>query len=165
MLDIPKSNGSIIANLGWRGAWKTVSFTGGPFDAAPQTAFRVAVRAERITPLRDCDVWLPIKDFQVPANAGDVEEALVRAYRAALAGKTVYVGCMGGYGRTGLFLALLAKVAGIQNPVKWVRDTYNHRAVETKDQMRYVDEFDVSSVRRAVMLSAWASRFGFNASK
>ena len=43
---------------------------------------------------------------------------------------------MGGWGRTGLFLALLAKVCGVENPVTYVRENYSPRAVETTDQHR-----------------------------
>ena len=58
------------------------------------------------------------------------------------------VGCLGGQGRTGLFLALLAKVWGIADPVKYVRRVYLRRAVETRDQEEWVADFEASGLRR-----------------
>lgn len=147
----------ITLPLGWRGGWKKPKFVGGPFDTAPADSFRVAVRAEFIEP-GDADVHLPIKDFSTPDDADAVEDALFEAYAAALKGQPVFVGCMGGMGRTGLFLALLAKTAGIQEPVRWVKQNYNPHAVETNPQAKYVNEFDVSGVRERVLGYAWGAR-------
>lgn len=143
--------------LGWKGAWLVPTFTGGPFDSAPVDHYRVAVRAEMIDPA-NVDLHLPIRDFSTPDDDEEVEDILVLTYLAALNGQKVYVGCRGGFGRTGLFLALLAKVAGIENPVGWVRVYYNLRAVETERQAAYVQEFDVSNVRKRVIKGAWLSR-------
>ncbi|CAA2141496.1 hypothetical protein [Hyphomicrobium sp. ghe19] len=156
MLSEPKPLGTIVMPLGWRGGWRKVRITGGPFDGRPdgEDAFNVAVRAERVQ-AGDADVHLPIRDFSIPNSDADVAVALIQTMRAALQDKEVYVGCMGGYGRTGLFLALLAKTAGIEDPVEWVRDNYNGRAVETERQYDYIDDFDVSGVRRAVFGYAW----------
>ena len=87
------------------------------------------MRAERV-PEYGVDIWVPIPDFQVPSERqlAQVENALERAFAAALDGKRVYVGCAGGYGRTGLFLALMAKVAGVKDPVAYVRLHYNSHA-------------------------------------
>jgi len=160
----PAKNGEIIVDLGWKGGFKTVQFDGGPFNSAPYAAFRVAVRAEGISP-GAADVHLPIRDFSVPEDDAAVEQALKESFEAALQGKPVYVGCMGGYGRTGLFLALLAKTAGVPAPVAWVRENYHRRAVETENQEAYVALFDVSKVRRSVLGYAWGRRiksiFGF----
>ena len=98
-------------------------------------AFGVCVRAER-APSGRYNVHLPIHDFSVPSpdQQDEVELALRETLEALLDGKKVYVGCMGGWGRTGLFLALLAKVCGVEEPVTYVRENYSSRAVETAEQ-------------------------------
>ena len=110
-------------------------------------------------PANGYDVHLPIHDFQVPQDEEDVVYALKDTLYAALSGRTVYVGCVGGWGRTGLFMALLAKAAGVDNPVEYVRRHYTPRAVETKGQLDYVDSFDVIQVRRWLFWQAWRSWF------
>lgn len=157
----PGANGSIKLNLGIKGALKSVEIIGGPFDQFPgrNKAFGVAVRAERIS-AGQADVHLPIRDFDVPRSADTVELALLAAFRAALLNRPVWVGCMGGWGRTGLFLALMAKVAGCAEPVDFVRKEYTPRAVETREQLAYVQAFDVSRVRFMVLRMAWRARLG-----
>ena len=151
-------NGYLPLNLGWRGAFYKLSIAGGPYDYFPgkDTAFGVCVRAERPGP---CHVHLPIKDFGVPRDEYAVELAIRDTLRAAIRGQQVYVGCMGGWGRTGLFLALLAKAAGVENPVEYVREHYSSRAVETADQENFVSDFDVMKLQSWLTRYAWSHRF------
>lgn len=155
-----QSNGSLPISLGWLGGFQKFEIVGGPYDAYPgrDYAFGVCVRAERV-PSNGYDVHLPIHDFSVPQDDADVVLALKNTLHAALTGRTVYVGCMGGWGRTGLFMALLAKAAGIENPVEYVRSNYTPRAVETKGQLDFVEKFDVSRVRRWLFWHGWKSWF------
>jgi protein-tyrosine phosphatase len=108
----------------------------------------------------DLDVLLPIPDFKVPTRAQleDVEYVIRRTLTAAIEGKRVWAGCMGGWGRTGMFLALLAKVADYDDAVGYVRRVYSKKACETKEQTRYVAEFDVRRLRRRLYGSAWRER-------
>jgi len=154
-----KPNGTLPIQMGWDGAYTKLEFVGGPYDAFPgrKVAFGVCVRAERTT-RESSDVWVPIKDFGVPKNAVVVEHALKGALQAALAGRQVYVGCMGGWGRTGLFLALLAKACGTPDPIGYVRKQYSPRAVETKDQEAYVKGFDVTYLQTWLFWAAWGKR-------
>jgi len=78
--------------------------------------------------------------------------------RAGLAGEKIYIGCMGGWGRTGLFMALLAKATGISDPVAFIREYYTPHAVETKEQQDYVANFDVSPIQRELWRWAWKVR-------
>lgn len=156
------ANGQITFDLGWRGAFKKLTFVGGPYDAFPglDQAFGVCVRKENVRK-GSFDINVPIEDFSVPPMSmrPRVEEALYWSAIAAIDGKLVYVGCMGGWGRTGLFLSLLAKACGEKDPVAAVRQRYTKRAVETKQQQKYVDEFDVRTARYAIYRAAWLSRF------
>lgn len=167
MIDRLKPNGVLPLFLGWRYAKLQLEFTGGPFDFYPafaiaqehDNAYGVCVRAEQVTKALSPDVHLPIRDFSVPENPAAVAGALTAALSAAIAGKKVYIGCMGGWGRTGLFMALLAKAAGIENPVEYVRLNYTPRAVETEKQEHYVEDFDVSAIQKALVWQAWKARF------
>lgn len=154
------ANGTLPINLGLKHAFMRFSVIGGPFDyraEMPGPVFGVCVRAERVPPT-GVDVYLPIRDFDVPSDAAAVSDAIRETLRAALAGETVYVGCMGGWGRTGLFMALLAKAAGIGDPVDYVRKHYTPRAIETKEQYAYVAGFDVTELRRWLVRQAWKQR-------
>jgi protein-tyrosine phosphatase len=92
-----------------------------------------------------------------------MDAGLEKAVQAITLGYPLYVGCMGGKGRTGLFLAVLAKAWGIKNPVEYVRANYYPHAVETKEQYAYVTNFKVSkAIRRRVWKAKAKSlvRFG-----
>ena len=153
------ANGALPISLGWGGAYESFTITGGPYNCYPgrDKAFGVCVRAENTDHVHK-DAWLPIVDFKVPTNPETVLKVLKQALGAALEGRPVYVGCMGGWGRTGLFLALLAKAAGIENPIEYVRSHYTPHAVETAAQERYVEEFDVSSIKVWLFWQAWSER-------
>ena len=97
----------------------------------------------------------PIKDFSVPPVA-ETEEALRQTIWAMARNAPVYIGCMGGLGRTGLFLSLLVKTLGVSDqPIKWVRQQYQSRAVETSAQEVFVHKFDVSKLQPT---AKWAKR-------
>jgi protein-tyrosine phosphatase len=90
-----------------------------------------------------CAVDIPTVDFQTP-DRKTLYRGLSKAIDLILAGEPVYVGCMGGKGRTGLFLAVLAKAYGIKKPVEFVRANYYAHAVETKDQYDFVKRFTIT---------------------
>ena len=83
-------------------------------------------------------------DFDIPVDVGrDWWLALVDDIKR-LGIKTVSTQCVGGHGRTGVQLAILAHLMGaIKQPdaatlIKWVRSNYCHHAVETYPQQEYV---------------------------
>jgi hypothetical protein len=79
-------------------------------------------------------------DFWVPLDRADALDALREAHRRATAGERVEVACRGGFGRTGTGLAALAVLDGLpaDDAVRWVRDRYHPRAVETPWQRRWL---------------------------
>lgn len=97
------------------------------------------------------DISIPTKDFDVPLVM-TLTSGLKQACTAIAEGNDLYVGCMGGVGRTGLFMACLVKclsAAGMMGhiyPVDYVRKNYNNHAVETAQQMEYVEDFDTTPV-------------------
>jgi protein-tyrosine phosphatase len=87
-------------------------------------------------------IHLPIPDFDVPS-----QEALSAAVKAAQArassGKNLAVHCYAGYGRTGMFLACMARrVLGMSpyEAIEWVR-SYVPTAIEVPEQVEVVKAF------------------------
>lgn len=140
---------------------------GGPIRDCPVSHFSVKMASEIDL---NCDVSVPTEDFNVPI-VSQLQEGVVRALMAMMTGRTVYAGCWGGIGRTGLFLAALAKVqieyrkakhrAGRgDDPVLYVRKHFIPHAVETKQQMDYIADFDVSTIVDWMLLTQNAMGLG-----
>ncbi|GAB3912402.1 protein-tyrosine-phosphatase [Microlunatus endophyticus] len=81
-------------------------------------------------------------DFGVPADRAIVLSDLGSLLDRARQGQSVEIGCLGGHGRTGTALALLAVLAGhpSDDAVAWVRTHYCPKAVETDEQQAYVTQ-------------------------
>lgn len=119
---------------------------GGPYAKRP-TSMRGVVVAKELTNLAH-DTALPIVDFKTPMHSS-AREAVDKAVAMILRGERVYIGCMGGRGRTGLFLACIAKTFGIKAPVEYVREHYFQHAVETADQYAFVRDWQPSAKTQA----------------
>ncbi len=95
---------------------------------------------------RRCHIDLPIADFSVPAPGFEqrVRRAVELSLFAAARGEEVFVGCMGGTGRTGMILVLMLRELGFEGPeaIAYVRKHYKPGAVETHAQERYVAEYE-----------------------
>ncbi len=114
---------------------RAVAITGGPFDSIPDGAFGVCLEAASVKAWL-ADVALPTPDFGLPDPV-----ALRAAIGAVLAqleaepDRPVHVGCRAGIGRTGLFLACLARAAGVEgDALAYVRRHYDAGAAETPEQ-------------------------------
>ena len=86
--------------------------------------------------------WVRWPDRWLPADPADARDALRQLWERA-EGERVEVACSGGQGRTGTALACLAVLDGVPatDAVRYVREHYNPRAVETPWQRRYVRRF------------------------
>ena len=121
---------------------------GGPYRQRPEGTVGVKMAVEIDAP---CDISIPVRDFGVPPP--DLfAVGLGRGLWEVMQNRTLYVGCMGGIGRTGLYMAGLAKTMAEYrrrnkrrtfDPVRYVRAHYIPHAVETRQQMRYIDDFPV----------------------
>jgi protein-tyrosine phosphatase len=82
-------------------------------------------------------------DFRLPRDPRQAARLLQCAYQDARAGHRVEIACAGGRGRTGTALAAITILAGTRpdRAVAWVREHYDHRAVETPWQRRWVRRF------------------------
>jgi len=86
-------------------------------------------------------IHLPIVDFDVPKEDSGLENALQAAVAQAKAGKNLVVHCYAGRGRTGMFVALLARlILGLDGvkAIEWARQFFP--AVETDEQAKRVME-------------------------
>lgn len=126
--------------------WSRLQYTvtGGPFHDCPPTMVGVKMAREI---RKTCAVDIPTDDFQVPSRR-DLTQGLEQAVGYLVKGQPLYVGCMGGKGRTGLFLAVLCKAFGIPDPVGYVRKHYYRHAVETEAQYAFVEAFSISEKTR-----------------
>lgn len=120
---------------------------GGPFKRyEPKTRRLVGIKmAVEID--HPHDVSVPTVDFSVP-DPGDLTKGIKAAFDSMADGNDIYVGCMGGIGRTGLFMAVMVRALGSYeknevDPVTYVRKYYNAHAVETPEQKEYVETFDI----------------------
>lgn len=129
-------HGSIALPL-WRGSVFVVA--GGPYRKKPEKYFGVKMAAEIKLP---CAVDVPVVDFSTP-SVEELERGVMETLDLVLAGKPVYVGCIGGIGRTGMMLAALAKVFGIEEPIQYVRQNYYSHAVETPEQKALLEQWVV----------------------
>ena len=116
-------------------AGQPVTITGGPFDAIPDGAFGVCLEMQAEKAWL-ADVAVPTPDFGLPDPA--VLRAAVGTVLAQLESdptRPVHIGCRAGIGRTGLFMACLAKAAGVPgDPLDYVRAHYLAHAAETAEQ-------------------------------
>lgn len=90
--------------------------------------------------------WLRWPDFRLPADRAEARTVLTEAWQRARTGR-VEIACRGGRGRTGTALACLAILDGVPpgEAVSYVRAHYDHHAVETPWQGRYVLRFGAPS--------------------
>lgn len=146
------------------------NIVGGPYRSKPSDVYGIKM-AEEIN--ADCVISIPTRDFSVP-DTGRLLAGLYCGISLAQQQVPLWVGCMGGIGRTGLYFAALAKVmARYQkltkhrvtiDPVEYTRQHYLSHAVETQEQRAWVAALDVDAVAHwAVMLSGyrapWYRRF------
>jgi hypothetical protein len=130
--------GRLVLHVGGR----PVTVTGGPFDAIPDGAFGVCLEPAAAKAWL-ADVALPVEDFGLPEPAAlKAAIAAVLAQLEAEPDRPVHVGCRAGIGRTGLFLACLARAAGVPgDALDHVRAHYHPAAAETPAQQAMARAF------------------------
>lgn len=138
---------SMIVDFG-----KMFVVSGGPYRHKPDHMVGVKMAAEINLP---CVVDCPTEDFDVPDTV-DFSDALTKTLMLIMSGAPVYVGCMGGIGRTGLMMAALTKVQfALRNdrvslPISCVRTTFHPHAVETQHQKEFIANLYVGDQVRMV---------------
>ena len=117
---------------------------GGPYINMPKAdmiGIKMAVEIHK-----PCHINIPTEDFDVP-SVEDLRRGLIKAIVAIAKGKTLYVGCMGGIGRTGLFMAALLKIyLPNEDPIEMTRSLYIPHAVETTEQQKFINSLPVDDL-------------------
>lgn len=132
--------------------------SGGPYRDKPDNLLGVKMAAEITQHILTPDIDIPTRDFSVP-DPQVFKQGLLRAVMLLSAtDRPMYVGCMGGIGRTGLFFGGLAKVMseyrGVKHrskfdPVQYVRQHYHpdgNVPIETEQQEQYIADLDVADI-------------------
>lgn len=137
---------------------RVVRLYGGPYRSKPRDLRGIKMAIEIDKPF-----WAqcPTVDFSVPDSCM-MQRTLLQVWSAVLASKhdsEFYVGCLGGIGRTGVFLACWTKMVAEarrhnslpmwdgcapEHAIQYVRDHYYSRAVETEDQMKFVRDLNTT---------------------
>lgn len=94
-------------------------------------------------------IFYPITDMSVPQNAETFKKLVQWTVEQLAAGKTVHAGCIGGHGRTGMFLAAVYRVVKDDvDAIEKVRNLYCKKAVESDAQVRFLNEhFGITKVQ------------------
>lgn len=114
---------------------------GGRFGQKPPGMKGVSL-LERVQENNVPDIHIPTEDYKTPPIAL-MSKGIKQALDLISQGKPVYAGCFGGWGRTGTFLAVLAKAWGIPQPIEYVRKEYVQEAVEKREQEVYIEDFPI----------------------
>jgi len=133
---------------------RSLTLMAGPFRERVEGAYGMLLASELHE--LDHDFLLVCRDFGVP-EMRDYESAISAIALETAVGNLVYIGCMGGIGRTGTVMAGLVRVltdCNGEEAVTWVRANYLGHAVETKAQRELVASFNADRVRRMLELSA-----------
>ncbi len=113
-----------------------------PLPDGEPPAFGLYLLSRPPPPMPWASRWLRWRDFGLPADGVQSGRLLIEAWQWT-ATERVEVACAGGHGRTGTALACLAVLDGVpaDEAVRFVRERYGRRAVETPWQRRYVAHF------------------------
>ncbi len=105
-----------------------------------------------------------ITDMNAPTEAQtpDFKKLVSWTIMQINAGRKVHAGCIGGHGRTGMFLAAIVKeMMGKKGAITYVRKNYCASAVESQSQIDWLNkEYGISKVKAS---KAWGAGgdFGF----
>jgi hypothetical protein len=106
-------------------------------------------RTERQYPwVKDDEVKFEIADMSTPKDAAAFGRLVDWTAEQIRAGRKVHCGCIGGHGRTGMFLAALVAKFGEKDAIAYVRENYCQKAVESGSQIKFlVERFKVFSAK------------------
>lgn len=137
---------------------KAFAVEGGPFDGFSGTGFGLCLEVRSVQ-LGNASAVVDIPDYSIP-DPVELDNALARFVDALYKGRSAYIGCMGGFGRTGTAMACLVAAFGVANPIEYVRSYYCKRAVETPEQKQFVLDTWLPKTRKRIFINGWKYRLG-----
>jgi len=86
------------------------------------------------------EVFFRIQDMDIPTSPSEFENMVQWTASRLKEGKKIHCGCIGGHGRTGMFLAALRArlVPADDDPITFVRVNYCKKAVENSKQVNFL---------------------------
>lgn len=91
------------------------------------------------------EILFSVPDMGTPKAVGEYKKLVDWTKEQLIAGKKVHAGCIGGHGRTGMFLAALVSMFGEKDAITYVRKHYCQKAVESMEQIKFLQkEFGVT---------------------
>jgi len=117
-------------------------------------------------PPKVVEVQYSIQDMHAPSNVPRFKKMITWVCNQLHEGKTVHVGCIGGHGRTGtVFAAIVAEALGEKDAIQWVRKHYCKKAVEAKEQVKFLmKHYGVSEVEgaKSAPVVKWTAKHGLS---
>lgn len=97
---------------------------------------------------KGAEVLFKIKDMGTPSKPDDFKKLVSWTKKQMEDGRKVHCGCIGGHGRTGMFLAALVSEFGEKDAISYVREHYCQKAVESSEQVEFLGEhFGIKAVK------------------
>ena len=95
------------------------------------------------------DIDFHINDGGVPSDAKNFIHMIDWLIAKLLEGKKIHIGCIGGHGRTGIVVsAIVCKSMQIEDAITWTRNNYCPKAVETLEQVDFLNKyFEITKVK------------------
>lgn len=95
------------------------------------------------------EILFKITDMSIPKDPEEFKKLVKWTLKQMHDGKKVHCGCIGGHGRTGMFLSALVKEEmGLDDAISYVRQHYCHKAVESAEQVKFLNEqFGITVVK------------------
>jgi len=108
-----------------------------------------------------------IMDMHAPSDPKSFKQLIGYLAKSILAGKRVYMGCIGGHGRTGLVLAaLVTYMTGELDSIAYVRKHYCKKAVEAKCQVTFLNKhFGITKAEPTKTYGDFGDAWGTNSKK
>lgn len=93
------------------------------------------------------ELLFKIQDGSVPDNADEFKKLVDWTIKRLDAGDKIHGGCIGGHGRTGMWLAAVVSRLGEKDAITYVREHYCKKAVENSSQVDFLGKhFDIKKV-------------------
>lgn len=86
------------------------------------------------------EIEFKVTDYQAPRESEAEQYIALVDWTVEMLGKglTIHAGCIGGHGRTGMFLAAILARLGEERPIAHARAHYCKKAVESAEQVKFL---------------------------